>query len=249
MKKISSLAIVFTLLIVILQVTSIQVETTYAQTTEYYLYVNLVGNGAVTYNGTGIYDPGDVVELTATPAVGWEFSGWSGDLTSNLTGTTNPEYLTMDSNKTVTATFTEIPVHDVEVVSQTVTENEVMPGDLVDIDVTVRNNGPSTVTFDVTLYYDSVEIGTILVIDLAPGEVRVLTFTWDTTGLPLNGYPITAWADSGEVITEVDEQNNWCTMPCKVFVVPELPLGTILASLSMFIALVGYVSFKRFRTK
>jgi subtilase family serine protease len=149
----------------------------------------------------------------------------------------------------VTATFTEIPVDDVEAVSQTVTENEVMPGDLVDIDVTVQNNGPSTKTFDVTLYYDSVEIGTILVVDLAPGEVRVLTFTWDTTGLPLNGYPITAWADSGEVITEVDEQNNWCTMPCKVFVVPELPFGTILASLSMFGALIAYVGFKRYRIK
>jgi len=33
------------------------------------------------------------------------------------------------------------------------------------------------------------------------------------------------------------------------FVVPELPLGTILASLSMFGALIGYVGFKRYRTK
>jgi subtilase family serine protease len=246
MQKISSSVIIFTLLIMLLQVTSIQVETTQAQETEYFLYVNLVGSGSVTYNGTGVYDPGDVVEITATPAVGWEFSGWSGD----LGGSAVPEYLTMDSNKTVTATFTEIPeVHDVEAVSQIVTENEVMPGDLVDIDVTVRNNGLSNENFDVTLYYDNVKIGTILVVDLAPGEVRVLTFTWDTTGLPLNGYPITAWADSGEVIAEVDEQNNWCTMPCKVFVVPELPLGTILASLSMFIALVGYVGFRRYRTK
>ncbi len=33
------------------------------------------------------------------------------------------------------------------------------------------------------------------------------------------------------------------------FVVPELPLGTILAALSMFVALTGYVSLKRYRTK
>jgi len=33
------------------------------------------------------------------------------------------------------------------------------------------------------------------------------------------------------------------------FVVPELPLGTVLASLSMFGALIGYVGFKRHRTK
>ncbi len=139
--------------------------------------------------------------------------------------------------------------HDVEAVSQTVTENEVMPGDLVDIDVTVQNNGDFTETFDLTCYYDSVEIGTVTVVDLAPAEVRVVTFTWDTTGMPQNGYPIKAWADSGEAIVEVNEDNNWCTMPLNVFVVPELPLGTILAALSMFVSLIGYVGFKRYRTK
>jgi hypothetical protein len=86
-------------------------------------------------------------------------------------------------------------VHDVEAVSQTVTKNEVMPGDVADIDVTVRNNGDFTETFDVTCYYDSVELGTILVVDLAPGEIRVVTFTWDTTGVAMNTYLITAWAD------------------------------------------------------
>ena len=85
--------------------------------------------------------------------------------------------------------------------------------------------------------------------NMTPGETRVVTFTWDTTGVPLNGYWITAWADSGEAIVEVDEQNNFCHTPCKVFVIPELPLGTILASLSMFGALVGYVGFKRYRKK
>ncbi len=46
-----------------------------------------------------------MVQLTATPAVGWAFSGWSGD----LTGTTNPASITMDANKNVTATFTQLP--------------------------------------------------------------------------------------------------------------------------------------------
>jgi fibronectin type 3 domain-containing protein len=80
------------------------VTATFTEIPEYFLFVNLVGSGSVTYNGTGVYDPGDVVEITATPAVGWEFGGWSGD----LSGSTVPEYITMDSNKTVTATFTEI---------------------------------------------------------------------------------------------------------------------------------------------
>jgi uncharacterized repeat protein (TIGR02543 family) len=245
--KAACLGTIFILVIGILIPSSISIVAAQEPAEEYFLYVNLVGSGSVTYNGTGVYDPGDVVEITATPAVGWEFTGWSGD----LSGSDSPEYITMDSNKTVTATFTEIPpgVHDVAAVSQTVCCNEVMPGDLVDIDVTVTNNGDYTETFDLTCYFDGVEIGTVLVVDLAPGEIRTATFTWDTTGVPQMGYAITAWADSGEVITEVDETNNWCTMPLNIFVIPELPLGTILASLSMFIALIGYVGFKRYRTK
>ena len=48
------------------------------------------------------YSSGAVVTLTATPAAGWTFAGWSGD----LTGSANPQALTIDANKAVTATFT-----------------------------------------------------------------------------------------------------------------------------------------------
>jgi uncharacterized repeat protein (TIGR02543 family) len=48
------------------------------------------------------YTSGTVVTLTATPASGYTFTGWSG----GLSGTTNPVAITMDANKTVTATFT-----------------------------------------------------------------------------------------------------------------------------------------------
>ena len=42
------------------------------------------------------------VPLTATANSGWDFSGWSGDLSGN----TNPTSITLDGNKTITATFT-----------------------------------------------------------------------------------------------------------------------------------------------
>jgi uncharacterized repeat protein (TIGR02543 family) len=48
------------------------------------------------------YALGTVVTLTATPAPGYTFTSWSGD----LLGTTNPTTITMTGNKTVTATFT-----------------------------------------------------------------------------------------------------------------------------------------------
>ncbi len=48
------------------------------------------------------YTSGQSVTLTATASSGYTFSGWSGD----LTGTTNPATLVMNSNKSVTANFT-----------------------------------------------------------------------------------------------------------------------------------------------
>jgi uncharacterized repeat protein (TIGR02543 family) len=47
------------------------------------------------------YTVGTTITLTATPATGYSFTGWSGD----LSGTKNPETITMDTDKTVTASF------------------------------------------------------------------------------------------------------------------------------------------------
>ncbi|CAL2105085.1 putative repeat protein (TIGR02543 family)/predicted secreted protein (Por secretion system target) [Tenacibaculum sp. 190524A02b] len=64
-------------------------------------------NGSVSTNPTltnGTYDDGTSVVLTATPDAGYQFDGWSGDATGN----TNPLTITMDADKTVTATFSKI---------------------------------------------------------------------------------------------------------------------------------------------
>jgi uncharacterized repeat protein (TIGR02543 family) len=72
---------------------------------QYTLTVNIVGQGTVSLNPPGgTYDAGTVVTLTATPDSGWQFDGWSGD----LTGSTNPATITMNGNKTVTVTFSEV---------------------------------------------------------------------------------------------------------------------------------------------
>jgi len=67
------------------------------------LKINIVGSGEVTSDpaGDGVYTLGTEVTLTAVPASGWKFAGWSGD----LTGTTNPATVTINTAKTVTATF------------------------------------------------------------------------------------------------------------------------------------------------
>ena len=75
------------------------------QGTMYTLTVNTVGQGSVTPNG-GTYEAGTPVTLTASPASGWQFDGWSGD----ASGSDNPITITMDGDKTITATFDEIPI-------------------------------------------------------------------------------------------------------------------------------------------
>jgi hypothetical protein len=69
----------------------------------YTLSVTTIGSGSVNLNQTGPYQFGDVVQLTAIPAIGWSFDHWSGD----LSGSVNPNTILIDGNKAVNATFTQ----------------------------------------------------------------------------------------------------------------------------------------------
>jgi uncharacterized repeat protein (TIGR02543 family) len=64
------------------------------------------GTGGTTNPSPGTYthDSGTQVSITATPNSGYQFSGWSGA----ASGTTNPITITMDNDKSVTASFTAI---------------------------------------------------------------------------------------------------------------------------------------------
>ena len=56
---------------------------------------------SVSQSGSGSYEDGETVTLTATPSEGWTFSGWAGSVTS----AENPATLVMDTNKEITGTF------------------------------------------------------------------------------------------------------------------------------------------------
>jgi len=91
----------------------------------YFLTVTTPNNGSVTTTPnpnsiTGTYNDGTIVTLTAIPDAGYQFAGWSGD----VSGTNPSTSIVMDANKTVTASFIELPIY-------------------VDINATGNNDGTS----------------------------------------------------------------------------------------------------------
>jgi hypothetical protein len=70
---------------------------------QYPVNVSTTGSGSVSLSPSGgVYDVGTLVTLTALPADGGAFLGWSGA----LTGLANPTTLLVDGSKSVTASFT-----------------------------------------------------------------------------------------------------------------------------------------------
>lgn len=67
----------------------------------YTVTTSVIPTAGGTVTGGGVYISGDTATLTATPAKGYVFTGWSGD----VTGKTNPLGVTVDSAKNIIANF------------------------------------------------------------------------------------------------------------------------------------------------
>jgi len=96
---------------------------------------------------------------------------------------------------------------NVATVGITLSHSIVYQGWIVKINVTVKNKGDLTETFDVKAYYDSNLIGVLTAVDLLPGNETTLTFNFSTSGLaPCHNYTISAKA--GSVPYEIDLSDN-----------------------------------------
>ena len=74
------------------------------------------GQGTITLSPSGgSYLSNSIVTVTATPATGWVFAGWSGG--TNIS--TNQFSLTLNSNVALTGTFAQLPALDLQPVSVT----------------------------------------------------------------------------------------------------------------------------------
>ena len=102
-----------------------QVITLVSATPEHTVTINVNGNGTVTGANTGTYLEGTELTLTATPAEHYEFTGWTGDVTS----TENPLTITVDGNKTITANFQEHDKYTITAVANDENMGTVTGGD------------------------------------------------------------------------------------------------------------------------
>lgn len=125
------------------------------------------------------YSHNSEVILTANPDTGYEFSSWSGD----ATGTDNPLTLVMDSNKSVTANFTLIPVN-----TFTLAVN--------------AQNGTVNISPNQTTYNEGTDV---ILTPNADTGYEFASWSGDATG---NNNPLTITMDADKVITANFIQEN-----------------------------------------
>ncbi|MGD0979213.1 MAG: CARDB domain-containing protein [Candidatus Bathyarchaeia archaeon] len=94
---------------------------------------------------------------------------------------------------------------DVAVTGIDFSRTTVVAGGIVNINVTVRNQGGFDEAFDVTVYVNSQVIG-MQPVSLPSGSSIDLSFTWNTVGIPFGNYTIKAYASP--VPDENDTTNN-----------------------------------------
>jgi PKD repeat protein len=108
---------------------------------------------------------------------------------------------------THTIEFVPTTHSDIATVNVAFSPAVIVAGTLVNINVTVENQGGTTDTFNVTALYDNNTIGRQTVTSLVPTAKTTLVFTWNTTGLPDGNYTIRA--EASLVSGEVNTKNNF----------------------------------------
>jgi PKD repeat protein len=151
-------------------------------------------NGNIIGTQKVVLAPGGNKTLTFS----WDTSGVPvGEYVIKAEASVVPGETNIEDNTYIDGTVTVKPIHDVAVVGVTPSITQVYVGQVVDITVTVRNEGTAIESFDVSLYYDGTVIGTQTVTGLGPGAEKTLKFSWNTTGVkPGVSYVIKAVAST-----------------------------------------------------
>jgi len=147
---------------------------------EYDLIINVEGEGTTDPSeGTHTYVEEKVVTVEATPAEGWKFIGWTGD----VTGTEATIEITMDDDKEIWAIFEEEdeplePYFEVEITAPG-DGTEYYEGDTVTVEFTVTNTGDIVGTQDIVFSVDGDEVDRMENVDVVSGGTISGEFEWE----------------------------------------------------------------------
>lgn len=97
-------------------------------------------------------------------------------------------------------------IHDVAILNVAPSKNTAIVGETVTIDVLVKNEGNFTETFSVEVYYNTTTLS-MQNPTLTDGTSTTLTFLWNTVGLPLGVYTISAEASVVQDETHTADNN------------------------------------------
>lgn len=187
------------------------------------LSVSKSGTGSGTVTGSGIscgtdcsetYSEGTSVTLTPTASAGSTFAGWSG--CNSISG--NLCTVTMNTNRTVTATFNLTTAPPDLRVSSLTAPTTGGAGTTISVTETTRNNGRGSAGASTTRFYLSKNrtldagdalLGSRAIPALAGGASSTgTTSVTIPSGTSTGRYYIIAKADGHNAITETNENNN-----------------------------------------
>ena len=127
-----------------IQINYVKTITAHFKYYEYALTVNVEGSGNVEKDpDMSMYPDGTIVELTAVADPGYRFDTWLGDITSS----SNPEQITMDSEKSVTARFISVAPPSIPTIDG---PNEIQEG--IEYRFTICSSDPNN--HDIWYYID-----------------------------------------------------------------------------------------------
>jgi len=100
-----------------------------------------------------------------------------------------------------------VVVHDIAILNVVPSSTSVLIGDILNVNVLLKNNGTISESFSVILYYGQNIAGVLRETDLAATSEATLTFDWNTTGIAKGNYKLAAFAIP--VAGETNTANNY----------------------------------------
>jgi len=133
--------------------------------------------GSVTLSPTAEgkqYKAGTSVELSAIPAEGYTFGGWSGD----LSGSSNLANITVDSNKSIIADFvspTPKKPASFSASNLNISPKQVQPNQQVNISINITNSGGKAGSYEAVLYTNG-QMEDSQTVSISPGSTQTVVF-------------------------------------------------------------------------